>query len=107
MGLETKITMFGNPSSEYFISDVELYRLLGDAVADDGVHWNFRRKGLQEFAQQLNKLYMVSNGGFTCQITKPGETTSMLTNLSFNEFMKYVTNNQLRTDTKYLVAGSQ
>lgn len=107
MALETRITMFGNPSSEYFISDADLYQLLGDAVATDGAHWNFNRKGLRQFTQQLNKLYMVSNGGFTCQITKPGGTTSRITNMSFNEFIHCVEHNNLRIDTKYLVTGSQ
>lgn len=106
MSLETKIEMFGNPSSEFFISDHELQDLLNKDFDRHAEFWDFRGPGLERFARKIAKLFVVSNGGFTFQATWSGSKASKVESLSIKEFLEIVRNNRIGTQTKYVVVGS-
>jgi len=105
MSLETRIEMFGNPSSEYFMPGYELHDLLTDEADWNAEYWDFRLSELEEFAQKIRKLYVVSNGGFTFQATWAGGKPSKIESLSLEAFLRALRGNKIGTKTKYVVVG--
>lgn len=98
--------MFGNPSSEFFISEDELQQYLIGNPAKDSDYWHLQAKGLKLFAKKIEKLFVVSNGGFTFQATWAGEPTTGVESMSIVEFLALVKNNRIGKKTKYVVVGS-
>lgn len=105
MSLETRIEMFGNPSSEFLIDDSELHDLLTDGADWNAEFWDFQRSGLETLAEKITKLYAVSNGGFTFQAVWPGNQVSKVESLSLSEFLEIIRANRIGTKTKYVVVG--
>jgi hypothetical protein len=106
MSVQTKVGMFGNPSSEFFISDDELQQYLDSSQAEESDYWLLQSKGLKLFAKKIEKLFVVSNGGFTFQATWAGEPTTSVKSMSIAEFLVLVKNNHIGKKTKYVVVGS-
>jgi hypothetical protein len=106
MSVQTKIGMFGNPSSEFFISEDELQRFLVANQARESDYWLLQSKGLKLFAKKIEKLFVVSNGGFTFQATWEGESTTCVKSMSIVEFLAIVKKNHIGKRTKYVVVGS-
>jgi len=106
MSVQTKIGMFGNPSSEFFISEDELQQFLVANQAKASSYWLLQSKGLKLFAKKIEKLFVVSNGGFTFQATWEGEPTTCVKSMSIVEFLALVKKNRIGKRTKYVVVGS-
>lgn len=106
MSIETKIGMFGNPSSEFFISASEVNNMLEPSASQESIHWPLRPSTLPSFSQKIEKLFVVSNGGFTFQATWQGEPTTDIRSLSIAEFLDVIKSNTLGKKTKYVVVGT-
>jgi hypothetical protein len=106
MSVQTKIGMFGNPSSEFFISEDELQQFLVANQAEESGYWLLQSKGLKLFAKKIEKLFVVSNGGFTFQATWDGQPTNCVRSMSIVEFLALVKKNRIGKRTKYVVVGS-
>lgn len=106
MSIETKIGMFGNPSSEFFISANEINNMLETTASQEADHWPLRSSSLLSFSQKIEKLFVVSNGGFTFQATWQGEPTTEVRSLSIAEFLEVIRSNSLGKKTKYVVVGT-
>ncbi len=106
MSVQTIIGMFGNPSSEFFISEDELQKLLNGSPNKESDHWLLKPEGLKLFAKKIEKLFVVSNGGFTFQATWEGEPTDSVKSMSIAEFLVLLKNNRIGKKTKYVVVGS-
>lgn len=98
--------MFGNPSSEFFMSDNELQQYLDSSQAEESDYWLLQSKGLKLFTKKIEKLFVVSNGGFTFQATWAGESTTSVKSMSIAEFLVLVKKNRIGKKTKYVVVGS-
>jgi len=105
MSLETKIEMFGNPSSEFSISDAQLYNLLSVDADQNADYWEFQVAGVEFLLNKIPKLYVVSNGGFTFQVLCSDDSVSKVENLSIDEFIDTVRRNRIGRKTKYVVVG--
>ena len=106
MSVQTIIGMFGNPSSEFFISEDELQKLLDGSPKKKSAHWLLKPKVLRLFAKKIEKLVVVSNGGFTFQATWEGGPTDCVKSMSIAEFLVLLKNNRIGKKTKYVVVGS-
>ena len=106
MSIETKIEMFGNPSSEFFFAENELRDLLNDKSKPPAEFWDFHKAGLVALVHKLSRLFAVSNGGFTFQATWAGVDPTKTESLTYNEFIDTVKSNKLESRTKYIVVGS-
>lgn len=106
MSIETKIGMFGNPSSEFFISADEVNDMLDPAATGESNHWPLRGNSLTSFSKKIEKLFVVSNGGFTFQATWQGEPTTEVQSLSIADFLKVINSNTLGKKIKYVVVGT-
>jgi len=106
MSIETKIEMFGNPSSEFYFAENELRDLLRDKDKQPVDEWDFHKAGLEEIARKLSRLFAVSNGGFTFQATWAGATPTKTESLAYSDFIETVKNNKMDSRTKYIVVGS-
>jgi len=106
MRLETRIEMFGNPSSEFFFAENELQDLLNDKQEQAANYWDFHPAGLDALVTKLSRLFAVSNGGFTFSATRSGVAATTSENLTYSEFIAIVKSNRLGTRTKYIVVGA-
>ncbi len=106
MNLEPKIEMFGNPSSEFSISEKEFRDVLSTDADRNEEYWHFQESGLEVFVEKLTRLFVVSNGGFTFQVNWPSDKPLKIENLSFSEFIETVKSNRMGKKTKYVVVGS-
>lgn len=106
MSVKTRISLFGNPSSEFFISGEEFAELLESAEEPTSQFWRIQQHELEAFARKIEKLFVVSNGGFTFQVTWASEATTTTKSMPINEFTQLVRCNQIGTKTRYVVAGS-
>lgn len=106
MSIETKIEMFGNPSSEFFFAGDELQDLLNDKNRQPADYWDFHSAGLEALTRKLSRLFAVSNGGFTFQATWSGVDAAKTESLTYGEFIEIVKSNKVDSSTKYIVVGA-
>ncbi|MFK7863095.1 MAG: hypothetical protein AB8B95_02600 [Pseudohongiellaceae bacterium] len=106
MEIEITVAMFGNPSSEFFIADQELESMLKDTLNGEPSYWPFRLDSLDNFCEKIERLFVVSNGGFTFQATWQGNPTTETVSLSIADFLQTIRRNQLKPTTKYVVIGT-
>lgn len=83
-----------------------MHQLLASNFEEDSEFWLLKTSSLKSFSKKIEKLFVVSNGGFTFQATWRGEATTSIKSLPISGFLELVQNNKIGRNTKYVVVGT-
>ncbi len=106
MPLITKIELLLSPSMEFSIPEEALDDIVMAEESSNSDCWVFDKAGIKGFSKQIERLFVVSNGGFSFQAVWNGDKATDTLNVSIVEFIELLLNDRIGKTIKYIVAGS-
>jgi hypothetical protein len=103
MSLVTEIRFIDDPNKSPALRNMELHEHLTSNADWNAEFWDIEEEFLQSYSSTLASLHFHSANGFEFQAIWVSDKPKKIIELTLNNFLEVVRNNQIGTRSKYVV----